>query len=269
MAQASEANFYQKWPVADPVALLAISHGLGEHSGRYTQLAEFFNQQGFTVWAIDHRGHGQSPGQRGHIEDFSVYSDDLHVMVQALQAQHPHLPMHMLGHSMGGLIATGYCLRHEACVSRLVLSAPAYGVNGVSAKLSLALAPVLAMLAPQLDLSNGLDAAAVSRDAAVVTAYRNDPLVHDRISASWAAAFRREQRFVKREIHRLQPATLMLVAGADSLANPLTAAKWFNIIATADKKLIEYPQAYHEIFNEPEQYEALQQALAWLQQRSA
>ena len=260
-----EKIFYRQWPVITPKAVVLICHGLGEHSGRYGHVAGFFNQGGMTVYAIDHRGHGKSAGMRGHVKHFSQYTEDLHLLISELRLQHPGLPFHLLGHSMGGLIATAYALRYEAVISSLVLSSPAYGVIGLVNKISLLLAPLLALLAPTMSLSNGLDAKAVSRDPAVVKSYQEDPLVHDQVTPTWAAAFHSEQRFVARNISRLAVPTLMLVAGADSLADPDKALALFETITREDKDLQVYPQSFHEIFNEPEQDEALKLTQSWFE----
>lgn len=256
--------YYRQWPVLQARAVLLIAHGLGEHSARYKHVARFFNQQDIAVYAIDHRGHGESAGFRGHIEDFSHFSEDLHLLAQQLRLQYPAQPIHLLGHSMGGLIATGYALRHDSIIDSLVLSAPAYGVQGLGNKLSLKMAPLLALLAPTMGMANGLDVQAISRDPSVVKAYQDDPLVHDRVTPTWAAAFGREQRYVARELNRLSIPVLMLVAGSDRLTDPAVATALFEKITAAKKKLTVYPQAYHEIFNEPEQLEALQAVQDWL-----
>lgn len=260
-----EKLFYRQWPVTSPKAVVVISHGLGEHSGRYEHVADFLNQRGMIVYAIDHRGHGKSAGIRGHVENFSQYTEDLGLLISELQMQHEGLPFHLLGHSMGGLIATGYALRYETVIASLVLSSPAYGVIGLANKISLRLAPLLVLLAPTMSLSNGLDAKAVSRDPSVVESYQADPLVHDRVTPTWARAFYAEQRFVAREIARLAVPTLMLVAGADSLADPDKALALFERITGEDKDLQVYPQSFHEIFNEPEQDEALEMTQGWFE----
>lgn len=259
--------YFRQWLVADPVAAVLIAHGLGEHSGRYQHVADFFNRQAIAVYALDHRGHGESAGRRGHISDFSLFSDDLHALAKSVRQQHPTLPIHLLGHSMGGLIATAYALRHDSIIASLALSAPAYGVSGLGNKLSLLLAPLLAKLAPTLSLSSGLDAHAISRDPSVVKAYLDDPLVHSLVTAAWARAFRREQCFVEREIKHLEIPVLMLVAGSDRLTDPLKARILFEKIAAQDKQCIAYPDAFHELLNEPEQQRVMRTLLSWINQR--
>ena len=264
LESSTEKIYYRQWPVSEPVVVLLISHGLGEHSARYAHVAEFFNQQSITVYALDHRGHGRSGGLRGHVEDFSQYSEDLHLLISQLRLQHPGLPVHLLGHSMGGLITTGYALRYDRVIASLALSAPAYGIMGLANKASLLLAPLLALLAPTMSLSNGLDAHAISRDSNVVKAYQDDPLVHDRITPAWARAFRREQGFVAREINRLKISTLMILAGSDSLTDPAVSKALFEKIAAEKKQLLIYGAAFHEVFNEAERFKALEEVLVWL-----
>lgn len=264
LESSKEKIHYRQWQVAAPAAVLVISHGLGEHSARYGHVADFFNQQGISVYAIDHRGHGKSGGQRGHVDYFSQYSEDLHLLISQIRLQHPGLPIHLLGHSMGGLIATGYALRYDTDIASLVACSPAYGVMGLANKVSLRLAPLLALLMPTKNLSNGLDAGAISRDPVVVQTYQNDPLVHDQITPAWARAFIREQGFVAREINRLRVATLMILAGSDSLTDPALSKALFEKIAADKKQLSIYPAAFHEVFNETEQFQALEEVLVWL-----
>lgn len=256
---------YHHWPIDQPSALLVISHGLGEHGARYEHVAERFNQRGFLVAAIDHRGHGRSSGKRGHINQFRDYSDDLHKLVCEIKSAHPDVPCYMLGHSMGGLIATAYGLRYPQFIDKLAVTAPGYAVIGMGNKLSLALAPLLASVYPGLSLSNGLDPAAISRDIAVVQAYQQDTLVHDRVTASWARGFAAEQRFVRAEIHRLQVPILMLLAGADSLTDHRIAESLFKEIVAEEKKCCLFTEAFHEILNEEEKEQALEELIAWFQ----
>ncbi len=254
---------FRQWLPPSPTALLVIAHGLGEHGGRYHALANCLTSEGIAVFAIDHRGHGLSTGARGHIRHFTTYGEDLNCLIETLHSRYPQLPLHLFGHSMGGLIATGYALRFNN-INSLLLSAPAFAVASTAQRLQLKLVPLLALLAPTLQLDNGLDPKAISRDPKVVQAYRDDPLVHSQITPSWARAFIREQQWVTKTIDQLQHPTLMLVAGADSLTKPQTATILFNNIAATRKKLCPYPLAYHEIFNEPEQEQALQELLSWI-----
>lgn len=263
--QRPDSRLYaQSWLVEQPRALVVISHGLGEHGGRYAHVAEYLNVAGFAVYALDHRGHGQSEGQRGHIESFRLYGEDLHVFIGELRERHPGLALHLLGHSMGGLIASAYVLRYSG-VTSLVLSAPAYAACAWHKQLQVYLGQYLAVLLPRMGMSNGINAAAISRSDAVVQAYVNDPLVHDRVSPAWGAAFYREQQFIAGHANRLSLPVLMLLAGADRLTDSRLSQRRFQQFASCDKQLEIYADAFHEILNEQdEQPLALAAIVDWL-----
>src|SRR5918912_2136002 len=154
----------RRWPTDDPKRLVVLVHGYGEHIGRYAHVAEALAARGSTVVGPDHVGHGRSAGERALVESFEPVVDDLHAVVQA---ERGNLPVVMVGHSMGGLIAVRYAQRHREDLAGLVLSGPAIG-----------LAPVFGqwLAAPELP-SDPIDVATLSRDPAVGAAYAADPLV--------------------------------------------------------------------------------------------
>jgi alpha-beta hydrolase superfamily lysophospholipase len=152
------------WPAEDPARLVVLVHGYGEHIGRYEHVAEMLRSRGSSVVGPDHVGHGRSEGDRVHVEDFESIVDDVRAVVNEEPGA---LPVVMVGHSMGGLIATRFAQRHREDLAGLVLSGPAVG-----------LAPVFEawLAAPELP-SDPINVATLSRDPAVGEAYASDPLV--------------------------------------------------------------------------------------------
>ena len=240
-----------------------LVHGLGEYAGRYHPVAERLNAWGFAVRAYDQYGHGRSAGPRGGLNHDLRLLDDLADMVDAARAHTPSgLPLVLLGHSMGGLVAARFVAMHMRPVDALVLSSPALD-PGLSAfqKLLLALLP---RLSPDLRLGNGLDANYLSHDPAVVEAYESDPLCHDRISARLARFIAQAgPETVARAAHWRVP-TLLLWAGADRLVRP-SGSRAF--AAAAPDNVVQsrcFEGLYHELFNELDAepvYELLQR---WL-----
>src|SRR5262245_55973376 len=176
------------WPVPQPRGTVLLVHGLGEHIGRYLNLAATLNGWGWNVVGYDQRGHGASPGPRGRLAQADDLLADLGRMVGATRSAHTG-PLVLLGHSLGGLVAARYVAEGAGDASpapwyepvdALVLSSPALD-PGMNAGQRLLLA-VLGPIAPHLGVSNGLDPAWISRDPAVVAAYVADPLVHDRVA---------------------------------------------------------------------------------------
>ncbi|SDK72356.1 alpha/beta hydrolase [Microbulbifer yueqingensis] len=243
---------YRRWWVEGALGVVVISHGLGEHSGRYRGLAQHLNRAGYSVYAPDHYGHGQSDGPRGHIADFARYSEHLHDFIRIVQRDNPGRPIHLLGHSMGGVIACGSVVRFGG-VDSLVLSAPGFRGAVEPGTIERGLIKALAVAVPRLGLSNRLDPVHLSRDAAVVEDYRQDDLVHDRVTPRWFAAFMRERDFLFRHLKQITVPCLLLLPRADRMVDSATTLAWFDRIGSEDRQVQVFPDAFHEVFNEPEE----------------
>jgi len=174
--------FHQIWQAdASPKAHIALVHGIGEHSGRYPNVAAHFPPRGYTVHGFDLRGHGRSPGRRGHINAWSEFREDVRAYIRMISAQAEGKPVFIYGHSLGGLIALEYVLHYPDLLQGVIASAPAVGQSAISPVL-IFLSRVMSRVMPTFSLQTGLDATAVSRDPAVVNGYA-DPLVHSFASA--------------------------------------------------------------------------------------
>jgi alpha-beta hydrolase superfamily lysophospholipase len=266
----------QHWPAPDTTAArgtVLIVHGLGEHIGRYAHVAAHLNAAGWHVTGYDHRGHGRSDGPKGKITSDDDLLRDLGQMIDHVR-QHTPGPLVLLGHSMGGLIASrfvgqGVARPGEAPgdwhrpVDALVLSSPALAADtNAIQKLLLA---TLGALAPDLAVNNGLKPEWISRDPKVVAAYNADPLVHDRITPRLARFILGNGEWVRHHAARWKVPTLLLYAGSDRCVAPSGSR---DFAATAPKSVVttrEFGPLYHEIFNEPEQAEVLAVLSSWLQ----
>lgn len=247
-----------------------IVHGLGEHGGRYEALAAALNEAGWHAAAADLRGHGRSGGPRGHTPDAQALLSDLAVTIDHVRGSGAPGPHVLLGHSMGGLIAARFVAADllgpaPAWFRRLdglVLSSPALdpGLNAFQRLLLATLAP----LAPRLPVGNGLDPSWISRDPAVVRRYREDPLVHSRVTP-------RTVRFIVDGGHavlgcapRWKLPTLLMWAGADRCVAPAGSAA-FAAAAPAEVVTSQvWPDLAHEIFNEPERAAVTTRLVQWL-----
>jgi len=246
-------------PLGAPRALVLLVHGLGEHAGRYTQLAAELRDWGFAVRAYDQRGHGLSGGARGGLTHNSALLDDLAAVIDATQSMHQQrgqlgLPLIVIGHSLGGLVAGRFVSLQLRPVDALVMSSPALD-PGLSAVQKILVA-TLPAIAPNLRVNNGLDPRYLSHDPAVVAAYRADPLVHPKISARLARFIATAgPATVAAAAHWCVP-TLLLYAGADRLVNP-AGSRAFAAVAGASAQVQPgilsaqiFDSLYHEIFNE-------------------
>jgi alpha-beta hydrolase superfamily lysophospholipase len=257
------------WPSADARGTIVIVHGLGEHIGRYAQLAARLNARRWSVVGYDQRGHGKSPGERGRIAAGDDLPADLAQVVDAVRAE-TAAPLVLFGHSLGGLVAARFVAggletprpAWQRDVAALVLSSPALDIGMTAAQRALLVA--LATVTPNLGIGNGLDPTGISRDAEVVAAYRADPLVHDRIAPRLIRFLADAGPLVRMLAPRWQVPTLLLYAGSDRCVVPAGSAAF---AAAAPKRAVtahEFAPLFHEIFNEPERDGVFALLTAWL-----
>ena len=257
--------FCQIWlPEASPMAALVLVHGVGEHSGRYEHVAQYFKQKGYAVFALDLRGHGHSEGKRGHVAQFNDYVVDVQTLVTYAHQATPDVPIFLVGHSLGGLITVDFALKHPDEINALILSSPGLQPKANVPVWKTALGNLSANFFPELSLDNGLDPNHVSRDEAVVSAYIEDPLVHAKLSAKWFVEYNATRNWVMEEANTLSVPILILQAGEDLIVDADEVKVFFERVGLDDKHYIEYPDLYHEIFNEPENQDVFGDIEAWL-----
>jgi alpha-beta hydrolase superfamily lysophospholipase len=264
----------REWPQPGAPGTVLIVHGLGEHIGRYAHVAARLNGSGWRVLGFDQRGHGASEGGRGKLATDDALLDDLARVIDAVRTEHTG-PLVLLGHSMGGLLAARFCAEGMATgpagwyrnVDGLVLSSPALdlGMNGAQ-KLLLA---VLGPLAPNLAVGNGLKPAWISRDPAVVRAYINDPLVHDRVTPRLVRFMLEGGGVVTEHAANWTVPTLLLYAGSDRCVAPAGSAAFAQAAPSATLTVREFKPLFHEIFNEPEKAEVFDVLGGWFESFSA
>ena len=257
------------WPCEGARGHVLVVHGLGEHGGRYAALAQDLVAAGHAVSAYDHRGHGRSGGARGVIARADSLCDDLALVIDTLQAE-GHPPTVLLGHSMGGLLAARFVAETLVArpagwkreLPRLVLSSPALdaGLKGAQR----ALLALMGTLLPSVAVGNGLQPEWISRDPAVVQAYRADPLVHDRITARLARFLIEGAAAVRAAALGWRLQTLLLWGGGDRIVSPEGARAFAAASPASVVTAHEYPGLYHEILNEVERGAVHARLEGWL-----
>ncbi len=217
-----------------------VVHGLGEHGGRYQHLAEWFTPRGATVYAMDHRGHGRSRGQRGHAPSLQALLDDLDTVVTRARRESGG-PLVLIGHSFGGLLAIAYALDRPDRLDNAIFSAPA-----------------LVARVPKV----------LSHDPAIAPAYTGDRLVHNQITAGlYAHTIARGEAFIKRA-PELRVPFLLMHGRDDQIVDPAGSQQFFARATAPDRAFCLYPGLYHEIFNEIERERVFQDIESWLTQRT-
>ena len=254
-------------PDAPARGVVVLVHGLAEHSGRYAGLVGRLTAEGLAVHALDHRGHGRSPGARAQVGRFAWLVADVATRLAAARAAHPGLPLILLGHSMGGAIALATALAHPEGIKALVLSAPAIGVDPAVPALRVALARVLSRLLPGAGVLR-LDASLVSRDAAVVRAYEADPLVHrGAVPARTAVELLEAMAAFPAAVGALRIPTLVLHGTADGLVPIRHVEPVWQRLGSPDLTVHRYTGLFHEVFNEPEREQVFDDLAAWIRRR--
>jgi len=250
-------------PEGEPRAVVVIAHGAGEHSGRYLHVARRLVADGYAVYALDHRGHGRSEGPRAVIDRMDSAVADLDSLVVLAAGEHPATQTFLLGHSMGGAISLCYAIAHQDRLAGLILSGALAALEAASPPQRM-IARVLSALAPRLGIV-AVDSKQVSRDPAVVTAYDEDPLVHHgKLPARLVSELASAIDSFPDAVGAIAIPTLILYGTADELVPPHGSVMLSERIGAQDKTLKAYDGLYHEILNEPEQDQVLDEISSWL-----
>lgn len=258
--------YYQSWhPQGQVQAVVVIVHGLGSHSGLFNNVVHYLVSQSYVVYALDLRGHGRSPGQRGYINAWAEFREDLSAFLQQIQEQEPSCPYFLWGNSLGGAIVLEYALRFSKGLQGVIVTAPALGRVGLS-PLKISIGLLLSRVWPRFSLKVGIDHSAISRDQSVVSAYAQDPLRHDYGSARLATEFFAAADWINSHASDLQIPLLLLHGSADRVTFPESSWAFCERVTFPDKECYEYPGSYHDLHVDINYREVLVDIGRWLEQ---
>jgi acylglycerol lipase len=254
---------YRSWPKPGANITFAVVHGLGEHAGRYARFAEAMARHGMSTFALDLRGHGESEGQRGHVDSWSQWTDDVSAFVKHVEdvAGTDVVP---LGHSFGGAALLSTVLAGKLPDSkRFVVSSPALKLRLQAPAWKVSVAPFASKIVPRLAMDNEVDPAAVSRIPEVVAAYRNDPLVHNRISSRMYTEWQSATVDILSRAAQIKIPFLVLAGTADPLVDP-EGSRRLHELAPLLSELHMLEGRYHEPFNDLGSDEVFQLVADWV-----
>ncbi len=255
--------FAQIWDIDEPPrAAVCLVHGLGEHSSRYHHVANAFNQAGFAMLAFDHRGHGKSPGRRGHIPDYETLLDDIATALAVTQEKYPQMPVFLYGHSMGGSLVLNYALRRNPELTGVICTSPWIKLGFEPPAIQVLLARIMNFFMPSFVQNNELDVNGLSRDPKVIEAYQKDPLVHDQASARLFVEFYGAGYWALDHATQLN-LPLLLAHGSDDSLTSAQASQEFSILAGDLCTLKIWDGYLHETHNEPEKEEVIAFYINW------
>jgi alpha-beta hydrolase superfamily lysophospholipase len=255
---ADERLAYRVWDVADPKAIVVIAHGYAEHSGRYDHVGMALAEAGLAAWALDHAGHGLSKGdERGNVGSVEDAIADMDTFVAMAAASAPSLPVFLIGHSMGGMLAVAYAEQHQDRLDGMVVTGSAVVLGDMITEL-LELEEI-----PAVPLGEF-----VSRDPTVAQAYDEDPLnFHGAMPRDVLRQAPERIESVRSQFGKITIPILAMHGEQDALAPMQASLDIINGVSSADRMLRIWPGAYHEIFNEPEKDRVIAEAVRFVTER--
>lgn len=256
--------YSQSWNVEKPKAVICLVHGMGEHSGRYAHVAKFFNENNYSVLSFDQRGHGKSGGKLGHTPSYDLLMEDITILLKQADSLYPGIPKFLYGHSMGGNLVLNYALRKKPGVAGIISSSPWLKLAFEPPAFQVKLAKVVNGIFPAFTQSSKLDVTAISRDAAIVNAYKNDKLVHDKISSNMFLSVHQSGLWALEHAQEFSLPLLLFHGTADRLTS-YKASHEFSQKVKSDITFKLWEGLYHEPHNEPEKQEVFVLIREWME----
>ena len=252
-------------PKGNPRAVMILIHGFNAHSGYMVWAGEQFASNGFAVYAHDLRGRGKSEGERFYVENFSDHLGDVDKLVNIARSENPRLPVYVLGHSAGGVIATSYVFEHQDEIAGLICESFAYDV-GLPGVASLLLKGI-SHITPHLHVYT-LKNEVFSRDPEVVAAMKNDPLIaNESQPAETAAEFLKAADRLTENFTKFTVPVLIIHGTADKATQPAGSQYFYDHAASIDKTLKLYEGHYHDLLNDVDKEKVMADILNWLKAR--
>jgi alpha-beta hydrolase superfamily lysophospholipase len=250
-------RFVRGWDAESPKAAIALVHGLAEHTGRYEHVGGTFAAAGYSVRAVDIRGHGRSEGFPGQVTNVAQWHDDTAHVLEEAEASAPGTPVFLTGHSLGSLISASFVVAFEPNIAGLVLT----GYAGL---------PGRALLESMSDpTAPGIPAELISRDPEIVKAYIEDPLVfYDQVPVESNAAGMEAAIGANTGASTITIPVWMGHGSEDAICDVQGAREFYEALGSADKELVVYEGLYHEIMNEPERDQVIGDIIVWLDRHS-
>jgi acylglycerol lipase len=261
--------FTRSWvpPMGAPRAVLVIVHGFNSHSGHYLWAGEQFATNGLAVYALDLRGRGRSEGDRYHIDNIDDYTRDVDHLVEQAKAEHPGLPIFLLGHSAGGVVSCVYTLDHQNKLAGLICESFAHELPAPD--IALAVLKGLSHIAPHAHVLK-LDNAHFSRDPQVVASLNNDPFVKDEVQPTeTVAAMLRGGDRLKQGFAQITLPVLIMHGSEDKVTKPSGSQRFYEQAGAQDKTLKLYAGHYHDLLNDLDKERVLADIQQWIDKHTA
>jgi alpha-beta hydrolase superfamily lysophospholipase len=229
---------------------LIIVHGIAEHGGRYRHVAEALASQGIACFVYDQRGHGEFPGTRAHVADFTEFAADLESVGRAARTKFPSLPLFVWGHSMGSVVVTLAAIDGLRWARGVIVTGCALDAMPKLDGLSGAVLRIVAALAPRLRISLRIDATALTQVVEAQQQHANDPLVPRTASLRLLYGFAAACRDIYGHAAQITMPWLAVHGEADKVCPVSGSRNLISALGSPDKQLVTYPGLLHEVHNE-------------------
>ena len=253
------------WPVDQAKAVVCIIHGLGEHIHRYEHAVSYFHKNKIAVIGYDRRGHGRSGGKKGHTISYDAFLDEIEYLEKEAKNRYPELAVFLYGHSMGGNLLLNYVLNRKPIVNGIISTGAHISLAFEPSSVTLALGRLMKRIYPGFTQPNGLDVTQISRDSNVVEVYKNDPYVHNKLTAITGLSLLERADVLNNYSGDFPLPLLIMHGGADGITAP-KGSENFAARVNGDITLKIWDDFYHEIHNEPEQDQVFAEMTLWIQQ---
>ena len=258
--------FGQYWkPENETIAVINLIHGIGEHSTRYTSMAEYYTEKGIAIYAIDYRGHGKSEGKQGHTPSYEHLMKDVDLLLNYSKKDNKCEKQFIYGHSLGGNIVINYILRRKPNITGLIASSPWLKLGFEPPKIQVKLANIVKNIFPGLSQKTGFHKEDLSKNLKNIELYENDDLVHGKITVKMFIEAYDAAQWALNNASEM-PIPFLLMHGSE---DKMTSPEGSKIFASKNNKtnLKIWEGSYHEIHNEENNIDVYNYVIDWVKSK--
>lgn len=258
--------FYREWNCVSPRAVIILVHGMGGYSGRFFEMGPYLAKAGFQIFAIELKGHGESPSIKGHVSNFKLYTVDLKALIGFARSQNPGKKIFIFGESMGGLITLDFVIHYQRMVNGIILMSP--GLSDLFIPLKTKLAVFLNLpFRPMKYFDANFRSDIFTRDKVVAKRIENDPLEQRKFTAKFFFAIFKSVIYVSMMPWKIMLPVLMILAGQDKMVSAQINRKYFKKLRSRDKDLRYYPEMYHALYVDKDREKVFKDIIDWIEKR--
>jgi len=241
--------FGQSWqPENETNAVINLIHGIGEHSTRYTGMAEYYIERGIAIYAIDYRGHGKSEGKRGHTPSYENLMQDIDLLLNYSENDNNCTKRFLYGHSLGGNLVINYVLHRKPNLTGLIASSPWLILGSDPPKWQMKMANIVKNILPALTQKTGFNKDDLSKNLKNIELYEKDDLVHDKITVKLFVDAYDAAQWALDNAKEMSVPFLLMHGDEDKMTSPEGSKEFASKSEKTQLKIWE--GFYHEIHNE-------------------